>query len=49
MSLEQICQLSVVLPLQVIDRLVDGGKISGKQLTYSSCCFDFAKEHLGEE
>src|SRR5271157_4039597 len=49
MSLEQISQLSVILPLQVIDRLVDIGEISGKQLTYSSCCFDFAEEHLGEE
>jgi len=49
MSLEQVRQLSVILTLQVVDRLEDVGEIPEEQLTYTSCCFDLAEEDLREE
>src|ERR1035437_6724217 len=48
-SLKQVRQLAIVLPLQVVHCLVDGRKVLGKQLTNPSCGFDLAEEDLGEE
>ena len=45
-SLKQVGQLAVIFTLQIVDCFEDGGEVSGKQLTYTSCCFDLAEEHL---